>query len=415
MDGVDSNIVSQILSIALIVLMFICLILIVVYLTLRSKSKKGKKDKKNKQDKVQLTNTKDSKKQKSKKTENTGYSKNSIFDFMEFDKVMDNMIVQKKGKRYLMVVECQGVNYDLMSGLEKAAVEEGFQQFLNTLRNPIQIYIQTRTVNLGKSIEKYKKNLKDIENKYSKMAFDYNAMRESENYSEKDLQKAFFELTKQRNLLEYGRDIIENTERMSLNKNILSRKYYIIISHYPEEGMSGDYSVDELSNTAFSELYTKAQAIIRTLTGCGVYGKILNSNELVELLYVAYNRDDSEIFGMDRALEAGMEELYSTAPDVFNKKVKMLDQEIRNRAIDLANEKIEKVKSKKQQEAEEKEADMDKLIRNMAEIILSENQAYVGYDVAQEAIQEIENEKEEGGTDNEEKPKTTRRRKSTAK
>ena len=154
MDGVDSNIVSQILSIALIVLMFICLILIVVYLTLRSKSKKGKKGKKNKQDKVQLTNTKDSKKQKSKKTENTGYSKNSIFDFMEFDKVMDNMIVQKKGKRYLMVVECQGVNYDLMSGLEKAAVEEGFQQFLNTLRNPIQIYIQTRTVNLGKSIEK---------------------------------------------------------------------------------------------------------------------------------------------------------------------------------------------------------------------------------------------------------------------
>ena len=62
---------------------------------------------------------------------------------------------------------------------------------------------------------------------------------------------------------------------------------------------------------AFSELYTKAQALIRTLSGCSVNGKILDSNELVELLYVAYNRDDSEIFGLDRAMEAGYEDLYS--------------------------------------------------------------------------------------------------------
>ena len=419
MDGVDSNIISQILSIALFVLVFICIVLVVVYLILRSKEKK-QKNKENKKEMVQLTESKETKKQKNKKKESTGYSKNSIFDFMEFDKVVDNMIVQKKGKRYLMVIECQGVNYDLMSSLEKVSVEEGFQQFLNTLRSPIQIYIQTRTVNLGKSIERYKNNLKDIESKYSRMSFEYKAMQESGDYDEKDLQKAFFELTKQRNLLEYGRDIIDNTERMSLNRNILSRKYYVVLSHYPEEGITGDYSVDELSNIAFSELYTKSQAIIRTLSGCGVSGKILDSNELVELLYVAYNRDDSEIFGIERAQEAGMEELYSTAPDVFSKKVKILDQEIRNRAIDLANEKIEKVKSRKEQEAEEKEVDMEKLIRNMAEIILSENQAYVGYDVAQEAIQEIENENieeenEKGGNDNEKKQKTTRRRKSTTK
>ena len=71
-------------------------------------------------------------------------NKQSIFNFMEFDTVTDNMIVQKNGSRYLMVVECQGINYDLMSGIEKTSVEEGFVQFLNTLRYPIQIYIQTR-------------------------------------------------------------------------------------------------------------------------------------------------------------------------------------------------------------------------------------------------------------------------------
>lgn len=50
-------------------------------------------------------------------------NKQSIFNFMEFETVRDNMIIQKKGTRYLMVVECQGINYDLMSGIEKTSVE----------------------------------------------------------------------------------------------------------------------------------------------------------------------------------------------------------------------------------------------------------------------------------------------------
>ena len=88
------------------------------------------------------------------------YTKLSVFDFMEFDKIEDNMIVQNNGARYLMGVECEGINYDLMSGVEKNSVEQGFIQFLNTLRFPIQIYTQTRTINIGSSIENYKKKIK---------------------------------------------------------------------------------------------------------------------------------------------------------------------------------------------------------------------------------------------------------------
>ena len=46
----------------------------------------------------------------------------SIFDFMEFEDVKDNMILQKGGKRFLMAIECQGVNYDLMSDVEKTSL-----------------------------------------------------------------------------------------------------------------------------------------------------------------------------------------------------------------------------------------------------------------------------------------------------
>ena len=97
---------------------------------------------------------------------NATYNLQSIMDFMEFEKVEDNMIIQKKGK-YLMVLECQGINYDLMSEMEMASVEQGFIEFLNTLKFDIQIYVQTRTVNLESSLREYKLKFRDIEDKYN--------------------------------------------------------------------------------------------------------------------------------------------------------------------------------------------------------------------------------------------------------
>lgn len=103
-----------------------------------------------------------SKEKNERREKKSEYTKLSVFDFMEFDKIEDNMIVQDDGKRYLMVVECEGVNYDLMSGMEKAAVEAGFVQFLNSLRYTIQIYTQTRTVNIEESISNYRERLEEI-------------------------------------------------------------------------------------------------------------------------------------------------------------------------------------------------------------------------------------------------------------
>ena len=407
----NENAITNILFIVLAVMMTILFILVITFIVLRIRMNKKPKEK---NEKIKMKN----KKEKKSSTLSPELNKQSIYDFMEFDKIEDSMIVQKAGKRYIMVVECQGVNYDLMSGVEKVSVEEGFQQFLNTLRHPIQIYIQTRTINLENSINKYKERVKEIEDKYRQMEYEYNKMAEEGIYTREELEKQFFELTKQKNMLEYSRDLINNTERMSLNRNVLNKKYYIVISYYPEEANNEKYAIEEIKNMAFSELYTRAQAIIRTLSVCSVGGKILNSKELVELLYVAYNRDESETFGIERALRSGYEDLYTTAMDVYEKKIKVLDKEIEERAVDLANEKIDKVKSRNQKAAEEREASMEDLISKMAEIILEENKRYVGEDVAEEAIEEIkedrqkgENSKEKEASKDEKIKKTTRGRK----
>ena len=123
-------------------------------------------------------NESESKNSSKKQTNSNNQDKQSIFNFMEFDTVTDNMIVQKDGNRFLMVIECQGINYDLMSGIEKNGVEEGFVQFLNTLRYPIQIYIQTRSINLESSLVGYREKVKDVEIKLRKMQSQYDQMRE---------------------------------------------------------------------------------------------------------------------------------------------------------------------------------------------------------------------------------------------
>lgn len=401
----ENNSITTLLTVVLAFMLILLVVLIIVYFILRSKANKKEKGIKN--DKSENTANETEVKPKTSSNE---YNKQSIFDFMEFDDIIDNMIEQKNGKRYVMVVECQGVNYDLMSSVEKVGVEEGFQQFLNTLRHPVQIYIQTRTVNLESSIETYKEKVKEIEDKYRNTEYELKKMREAGYYSDEQIQKVELEITKQKNLLDYGKDIIRNTEKMSKNKNVLNKKYYVVIAYSADELGNNNYDKDELRGMAFSELYTKAQSLIRTLSACSVTGRILNSLELAELLYMAYNRDEAETYNLEKEIRAGLMEMYSLAPDVFDKKIKLLDKQIQDDAIDLANKNIEKAKSKLQQMAEKKEEEKDNLVQQMAKLILEENQDYIGEDIAQEAIRELEKHIEEEEKKSEKKTKATRGR-----
>lgn len=376
----ENDMITKILSITLAIMVVILFVLIIIYIFLKMKNRE--KDEKSKKKDFEST--------ENVKGNDKGYNKQSIFSFMEFEDIIDNMIELKKGKKYAMVIECQGVNYDLMSSVEKVGVEEGFQQFLNTLRYPIQIYIQTRTVNLESSIETYKDKVKEVEDKCNKTAYELKKMKEAGYYSEEQIEKLQVEMVKQKNLLEYGRDIIRNTENMSKNKNILNKKYYIVISYYTEELENNNFDKDELRGMSFSELYTRAQSLIRALGASSVRGRVLNSIELAELLYMAYNRDEAETYNIEKAIRAGLMDMYSVSPDIFEKKMKILDEQIENGAIDIANEHIEKAKTRLQEMVEKKESHIDDLMSQMAKRILEDNKEYVGKDIAEEAIRELD-------------------------
>ncbi len=375
----STSILTIILYIMLAIMMALLIALVFVYLNTKIKEKQQEEQ-----------NRKDEGKPVTKEKTKT-FNVGSIFDFMEFDKIEDNMIIQKKGKRFIMVVECQGINYDLMSQAEKVSVEEGFVQFLNTLSHPIQIYTQTRKINLESSLQTYKTEVDKLEQEYQRQTLRYRQVMQSPNATDEQRKQALYEYTKQKNLYEYGKDIIYNTEKMSLNKNILNKKYYVVIPYYSEE--VGDYAQEEIREMAFSELYTKAQSIIRTLSVCGVIGKVMTSTELVDLLYVAYNRDDADVYGIDKALKAGYNELYSTAPDYMDKKMRMLDEQIARDAARLANEKVIEAQTEKQKEYEKKVTTRDDIISNLAQLIIEQNEAMLGKDIAEKSKEKVRREK----------------------
>lgn len=398
------------LTIVAVILFMIVVVLVMVYWYMKRKENSPEKQENNNSNNIENSKlkTKETAKQSSQ------YTKLSVFDFMEFDKIEDNMIVQNGGKRYLMVISCEGINYDLMSEVEKTSVEAGFIQFLNTLRHPIQLYTQTRTINISNSIENYSKRIAEIKQELDKKQMEYNKMLQTGSYSTETIKELRIEIARLQNLYDYGKDVTQNIEKMSLNKNVLKKHYYIIVPYNTADLGNDMLSDEEKKQMVFSELYTRSQALIRTLFACSMKCKVMDSYELAELLYVAYNRDESEVYGIDKALKAGYTELYSTAPDVLDKKMEALNKEIEEKALEMAKGYVDQIKSEKEKAVEKKEKSFDELVKEMAQIILKENEQYIGKEVTQEAINKVNGKtskktKEGGNANDKEEKKRTRR------
>ena len=382
-----------ILNISLVCLVVIVIGLIIAYILIRVKNNKE-------ESKENLA--------KSEKSGNTnGLPKEFIHNFMEFDEIKDDMIIRKNGEQYIMVIQCKGINYDLMAEDEKLAVEQGFVQFLNTLRGKVQLYVQTRSLNLRSTLEEYKKRVDKISDDIRKLSNKRQEQLEMGN--RENVEKITYEIRRKQNVLEYGNDISDYVGRMSLNKNVLQQKTYIVVSYFASEaGGIGNYSKDEFRNICFSELYTRCQTVMSSLAATQVSGRILESEELAELLYIAYNRDDSEIYQLSKALEGQYNALYSTGKDILKKKEEKLKEEIDYRAIDLATQSIidadKKLKDKREREA---------MIQKRALEVISDYKEQMEPELYEETQKEIENKFHKENTEDGQKERRTRRRRKT--
>ena len=65
----------------------------------------------------------------------------------------ENMIIMGDGS-FRAVVQCQSINFDLMSAREREGIEFSYQNFINSLYFPVQILVRSRRVDIGPYLDR---------------------------------------------------------------------------------------------------------------------------------------------------------------------------------------------------------------------------------------------------------------------
>jgi hypothetical protein len=201
---------------------------------------------------------------------------NSTQNTLLISEIRDGVVIMNDGT-FRSVVMLKSINFDLMSPQEREAVEYSYQGFLNSLYFPVQIFIRSQKVDIGPYIQKLEKIRSEHDNMLLAMLM--------EDY------------------ISYMIDIADQT-------NIMDKKFYVVIPYFPTvnaqkaveagkhfiTGIFGQkdqpVTINEADlEAAKTELRNRVQSVLNGLLQCSVQGLPLDTQELIELYYDAYNPD----------------------------------------------------------------------------------------------------------------------------
>lgn len=192
--------------------------------------------------------------------------------FVSVRDIRDNVVIHKDGSMS-MVILASSINFALKSSDEQHAVLMQFQNFLNTLDFTLQIYVQSRRLN----IEPYLEMLSGLEGK-----------------QDNDLMRV--------QLREYMQFIRSFTEDV----DVMSKNFFVVVPYTPTKidftkGITSMFAPRSTgaglpSEQNFEEhriqLEQRVGMVTEGLARVGVRTITLQKDDLVELLYHIYNPAD---------------------------------------------------------------------------------------------------------------------------
>jgi type IV secretory pathway VirB4 component len=207
---------------------------------------------------------------------------NSTQNTLQISEIRDGIVIMNDGS-FRAVIMCKSINFDLMSPQEREAVEFSYQGFLNSLYFPIQIFIRSQKVDMRPYLEKLDKIRSEQENMLLALLME---------------------------------DYVAFLSDISQQTNIMDKKFYVVIQ-YPDPDEEDIKSTVKQSTGFFTgvtnlfggsktphvvinestlenaktELRNRVQAAMQGLMECGVQSIPLDTEELIELYYDAYNPD----------------------------------------------------------------------------------------------------------------------------
>lgn len=195
-----------------------------------------------------------------------------------FSEMRENMIIMNDGS-FRAIVQCQSINFDLMSSREREGVEFSYQNFLNSLYFPIQILVRSRRVDIGPYLDRLIGIRRQQDNMLLNVLMD---------------------------------DYINFIDVLAQEANIMDKSFYIIVPYYPSgdlneikkqakglfDSMFGgkkEQAVTKIDQVAYEkakeEIKNRVDSVMNGLFQLGVKSGQLNTKQLGELFYSSYNPD----------------------------------------------------------------------------------------------------------------------------
>lgn len=191
--------------------------------------------------------------------------------------IRDGMVIMDDGS-FRAVVACKSINFDLMSSREREGVEYSYQNFLNALYFPVQIFVRSQRVDIGPYIDRLVTIRRSQDNMLLNVLMD---------------------------------DYIQFIDILSQEANIMDKSFFIVVPYFPEGDLSNlveqgkgfftrfipetKKTITKIDEATYlkskDEIKNRVDAVVSGLFQIGVQSVQLNTKELGELYYNVYNPD----------------------------------------------------------------------------------------------------------------------------
>lgn len=203
---------------------------------------------------------------------------NTTQNSLLISEIRDGMVIMDDGS-FRAVIACKSINFDLMSSREREAVEYSYQNFLNALYFPVQIFIRSQRVDIGPYIDRLIAIRRSQDNMLLNVLMD---------------------------------DYIQFIDILSQEANIMDKSFFIVVPYYPSGDLSniveqgkgfftrilpsnGRKTVTKIDEATYvkakDEIKNRVDSVLSGLFQIGVQCVQLNTKELGELYYNIYNPD----------------------------------------------------------------------------------------------------------------------------
>ena len=197
-----------------------------------------------------------------------------------FSEMRENMIIMSDGS-FRAVVECESINFDLMSSREREGIEFSYQNFINSLYFPIQVLIRSRRVDIGPYLDRLAEIRRNQDNMLLNVLMD---------------------------------DYMDFIDILAQEANIMDKSFYVVVPYYPAgeenafkqqtKGLFNSFfsgkkeatvtKIDQVTYTkAKDEIKNRIDSVMNGLFQMGVKSWQLNTRQLGELFYTSYIPDTS--------------------------------------------------------------------------------------------------------------------------